>query len=180
MKDLIIWWSKFCLQFRKIIKFWLQVSYLPLHRLIDFFYHNLFHCLSTSFHLLCDGNSGNREKCLLPVFLLILFVLFFLLFLRSTPIILHFISSTCIHKKAKSLQEMLLKQKHKRNMLKHAIRHYLIISQNIYYNKWSRFVMSSLSSLFAVVVKNFLNCKEFVALVFFSASFNSFLNDFLK
>lgn len=45
-------------------------------------------------------------------------------------------------REAELRQGMLLKQKHKRNMLKHAIRHYLIILQNIYYNEWSRFVMS--------------------------------------
>lgn len=45
-------------------------------------------------------------------------------------------------REAELRQGMLLKQEHKRNMLKHAIRHYLIILQNIYYNEWSRFVMS--------------------------------------
>lgn len=57
------------------------------------------------------------------------------------------VHSTKLREKKESAlwQGMLLRRKHKRNMLEHAIRrHYLIILQNIYYNKWTHFNVPSL------------------------------------
>lgn len=53
-------------------------------------------------------------------------------------------------------------------MLKHAIRHYLIISQNIYYYKWSRFGVSSFN------VSQLSNCSAYTFKALSLLSFNSF------